>query len=75
MNVHLLPTLNHVGLDISRFDQIDRLVSPSGFTSMICDRAIRAFSAGFPLAAIAGTSDIMAHFDVAKVGQGTSALA
>ena len=37
MCVHLPLTLDHVGLEISGFDQIDGWVSPSGFTSMISD--------------------------------------
>ncbi len=35
--LHLPPTLDHLGLDISGFDQIGGLVSPSDFMSMIGD--------------------------------------
>jgi len=35
--VHLPPTLDHLGLDFSGFDQIGGLVSPSDFTSIIGD--------------------------------------
>ena len=37
LQLHLPPTLDHLGLDISGFRQIGGLFSPSDFTSMIGD--------------------------------------
>jgi hypothetical protein len=56
MNLQLPPTLDHLGLEISGFDQISGLASPCGFTRMIgdlfpitlCGRSIDAKCPIFP---------------------------